>query len=329
MIDGAAPARIPAPMPIPPLCLILQPVHPAAAQALAQGGLDVLTAPAAADADAGRVVAVISRNAPVDGAFLDRHPALRVVAKHGTGLDAIDVAEARRRGVQVVYTPGANAQAVAEHVLALILALAKRLRPADAAVRGGDFAYKFRARFDELAGARLGIVGLGASGQKLATMARLGLGMEVAAHSPSVPAELFHALGVERAPDLTALLETSDVVSLHVPARPGARGMIGPAELAVLRPGALLISVGRGGVVDEAALAAALAAGHLGGAALDVFDQEPPAPDNPLFGLADANLILTPHVAGNTQAALRRMALGVATQIIDVLAGRPPAHPAP
>lgn len=310
-----------------PLCLILQPVHPAAAEALAGAGLEVVTAPAVPDAEAGRVVALISRNAPVDAAVLDRHPALRVVAKHGAGLDAIDVAAAARRGIPVVYTPGANAHAVAEHALALILALAKRLRPADAAVRGGDFAYKFRARFDDLAGARLGIVGLGASGRALAAMARLGLGMEVAAFSPSVPAELFAGLGVERASSLTALLETSDVVSLHVPARPGSRGLVGAAELAALRPGALLVSVGRGGVVDEAALAGAVASGHLGGAALDVFDQEPPAPDNPLFGLD--NVILTPHVAGNTEAALKRMALGVASQIIDVLAGRPPAHPAP
>ncbi len=305
-----------------PLCLILQPVHAVAAETLAAAGLDVVAGPEAPDA-----VAVITRNAPVDAAFLDRHPALKVIAKHGAGLDNIDVAEARRRGIAVVFTPGANAHAVAEHALALILALAKRLRPADRAVRGDDFAYKFRARFDELSGLRLGIVGLGDSGRRLAHMAGTGLGMRVAAYSPSVPQDLFEALAVERADTLTALLKTSDVVSLHVPARPGARGMIGAAELAVLPPGALLVSVGRGGVVDEAALADAVAAGRLGGAALDVFDTEPPLPDNPLFGLD--NVILTPHVAGNTEAALRRMASGVATQIIDVLAGRPAAHPAP
>ncbi|MFA7430885.1 MAG: NAD(P)-dependent oxidoreductase [Rhodospirillaceae bacterium] len=309
-------------MSINPVCLILQPVHAVAAETLTAGGLRVVAGPENAGA-----VAVITRNAPVDAAFMDRHPALKVIAKHGAGLDNIDLAEARRRGIKVVFTPGANAQAVAEHALALILALAKRLRPADRAVRGDDFGYKFRVRFDELAGKRLGIVGLGDSGRRLSQMARLGMGMEVAAFSPSVPQELFSTLCVQRSDSLMALLETSDVVSLHVPSRPGARGMIGRAELAALRPGALVVSVGRGGVVDEAALADAVAAGHVGGAGLDVFDQEPPRPDNPLFGLD--NVILTPHVAGNTDAALQRMARGVATQILDVLAGRPAAHPAP
>lgn len=308
-------------------CVVLQAVHSDLAAMLTPAGIAVLTEPEVQAEQVSAVVALVTRNAPVDATHLLRYPNLRVVAKHGVGLDAIDLAACKAKNVAVVYTPGANAQAVAEHALALMLALAKRLCLADQAVRTRDLDFKFNQAFHELSGRRLGIAGLGASGRCLARMARNGLNMTVQAFSPSVPDPLFAELGVTRAGTLLELCRNADVLSLHLPARANNRGIVSRTELRALPPGALVVNVGRGGVVDEADLATELASGHLGGVALDVFTTEPPDSTHPLFALD--NVILSPHVAGSTQAALRRMAQGVATQILDVLAGRPPASPAP
>lgn len=302
-----------------PFCLIMQPIHVSAERMLAASGI----AAGSRTEDRAAVVALISRNAPVDDAVMAGFPNLKVIAKHGTGLDAIDVPAATRRGIPVVYTPGANSLSVAEHALALMLAVAKRVVSADRAVRGDDFAFKFRAEFRELSGLTLGIVGLGQSGRHLARMAGAGLGMRVLAHSPSVPDELFRAACVERC-DLDTLLGRSDVVSLHVPSRPGAGPVIGARELAAMKQGAILVNTARGSVVDEDALVEALTGGHLGGAGLDVFAAEPPPALHPLLRLD--NVVLSPHVAGSTGAALERMASGVAEQVIDVIQGRRPAH---
>ena len=305
-------------------CLCLQPIHPAAVALLEAGGLTVSAGPAEGVDPAG-LVALVSRNAPVTAALLDRFPALQIVAKHGAGLDAIDVAAATARGIWVVSTPGANARSVAEQALALMLAVAKRIVSADRAVRAGDFAYKFRVDFRELAGLQLGIVGLGASGSLLARMAGDGLGMRIAACSPSAPPERFAACRATPM-DLPRLLAESDVVSLHRPGQPGMAPLIDAQALAGIKLGAILINTARGTLVDEAALGAALREGRLGGAGLDVFDPEPPSPDHPLAGCE--TVVLSPHVAGSTTAALERMGRAVAEQILDVLAGRSPAHPA-
>lgn len=305
-----------------PVCWIMQPIHAAAHAILAMSGVEICDG-AAFPAFPARVRSLVSRNAPITAELLNRLPELAVIAKHGTGIDAIDMAAATARGIPVVYTPGANAQSVAEHALALMLAVTKRVVAADRAVRADDFAYKYRADFRELHGLRLGIVGLGNSGRHLARMAGVGLGMQVAAHSPSVPDDIFRACGVERL-DMPTLLARSDVVSLHVPARPGSERMFGRDAFAAMKPGAILINTARGSVVDEDALVAALAGGHLGGAGLDVFAPEPPAPDHPLLALD--SVVLSPHAAGSTGAALERMARAVAEQVVDVLAGRQPAH---
>lgn len=305
-----------------PVCWILQPIHAAGRLLLAQAGIETCEG-GQFPADPGRVRALVARNAPVDAALLDRLPALAVVAKHGVGVDAVDMAAATARGVAVVFTPGANAQSVAEHALTLMLAVAKRLVAADRAVRGDDFAFKFRADFRELSGLTLGVVGLGDSGRRLARMARLALDMRVVGHSPSVPDRLFAETGVTRLP-LPEVLAQADVVSLHVPARPDNAGFFGRDLFAAMKPGAIFINTARGSLVDEEALVAALAGGHLGGAGIDVFAAEPPPVGHPLFALD--NVVLSPHAAGSTGAALRRMACAVAEQVIDVLAGRRPAH---
>ena len=305
-----------------PVCWIMQPVHPVAGVLLAEAGIDVHQG-AQAPADPARVRALVSRNAPVDASLMDRLPELAVVAKHGAGIDAIDMAAADARGIVVVATPGANAQSVAEHALMLMLAVAKRLVAADKAMRADDFAFKFRSDFRELQRLTLGIVGLGDSGRRLARMAGLGLGMRVVAHSPSVPDAVFAEWGVTRL-SLAELLACADVVSLHVPARPDNARMFGAAAFAAMKSGAILVNTARGSLVDETALAEALSSGRLGGAGLDVFAPEPPLPGNLLLALD--NVVLSPHAAGSTGAALERMARAVAEQVIDVLAGRRPAH---
>jgi D-3-phosphoglycerate dehydrogenase len=298
-------------------CLIIQPVHPVARDILEDAGLTVVDGDDAGAA-APDVVAAIIREGRLDSVFIDRHPALRVIAKHGAGLDAIAVDHARARGITVVSTPGVNAQSVAEHALMLILALARRLPDMAAATRGGDWAVRYRLAQLELAGAALGIVGFGQTGSRLGVMAR-GIGMRVSAWSPSVPDAAFATAGVARCHDLDGLLAASDVVSLHVPGRRDTIGLIGRAELALLRPGAILVNVGRGGVVDEAAAAEAIASGRLGGLGLDVLEQEPVDPSHPLLALP--NVIVTPHAGGSSTRALEGMARRCAELILGVLAG--------
>ncbi len=298
------------------LCLILQPIHAIAERILADAGIGVIDGSDAGD-DSARVVALISRNAPVGPALIDALPRLRVIAKHGAGLDAIDVDHAARRGVHVIFTPQANSVSTAEHAMALMVGLAKHLRETDAATRQGDFSIKFRIHNIELASCTLGIVGFGNVGRHVARIAGSGFGMRVLAFSPSVPDAIFAEANVERRTDLHDMLSACDFISIHLPDRPGAKGMIGEAEFAAMRPGAIVVNVGRGGVVDEAAAARALASGRLGGLGLDVFEREPADRSNPLFNFA--NVLATPHIAGSSAASLERMARSAAEQIVIIV----------
>jgi len=269
---------------------------------------------------------VVRNRVRVDEDLLDAAGgSLRVVGRLGTGLDNVDVAAAQRRGIHVVYAPWANSASVAEHALALMLALARRLPALDAACRGG--AWRRDASGIELRGLTLGILGYGAAGRHLAAAAR-ALGMRVITHHPRRPPDHpdLAAAGVEWVDEET-LLSQSHVLSVHLPQRPDTIGYLDRRRLALLPPGALLVNTGRGAVVDEAALAEALASGRLGGAALDVRAQEPPPRPDPLA--AFDNVILTPHVAGLTAAAQARVGRQVAEDVRRVLAGLPPLRPAP
>jgi len=305
-------------------CLILQPIHPAGHAALRHGGVEPCVAaglsPEALVAAIADVRAIITRDAPVGADLIAAAPRLEVIGVHGVGVDPIAIDAATRRGVAVVNTPGTNARSVAEHALALTFHLAKAIGAGDRAARAGDTAFKYRTRLVELEGATFGVVGFGEIGRATARLAR-GLGMDVVAWSRSRPDVAVE--GVRRAPDLAALLAESDVVSLHLPATPTTRGLIGRAEIARMKPGAFLVNTARGALVDEAALAEALRSGTLAGAGLDVF-ATPLASDSPLRGLD--TVVLTPHVAGSTEAALRRTAVAVAEAVLDVLAGRRPRH---
>ena len=263
----------------------------------------------------GPVDAILSRTTRLTATAIEAAQGLKVIAKHGVGVDNIDIPAATARGIPVLVCTGSNARSVAEHALALILALARNLTRHDAALRAGEWS-RFAWRAGELSGRTLGLVGFGASARALAGMVR-GLELSVLAYSPglanrAVPPE------VTRCPDLATLLATSDIVSLHCPLTPATRHLIDAAALARMKPGAWLINVARGGVVDQAALVAALREGRLA-AGLDSFAEEPLPPKDPLRTLE--NVVLTPHVAGASEQSTLRVGLHAVRNLFAVLDG--------
>jgi D-3-phosphoglycerate dehydrogenase len=259
---------------------------------------------------------LIRNNPPLGRRVFDAAPGLRVVAKHGAGYDSIDVAAATAAGVPVLIAAGANAYSVAELTIALIFALGRDVVRLDRRLKAGLWD-KWHYSGRELRGRRLGLVGFGAIARHVARMA-CALGLEVQAHSRRIEA-IDRDLATPVA-TLDELYATSDIVSLHCPLVPETRAMINAASLARMKPGALLINTARGGLIDEAAVTAALHDGTLAGAALETFAQEPPAPDNPLF--AAPNLIATPHIGAHTGSAEDVMGMMAAENIIKVLSGQ-------
>ena len=249
----------------------------------------------------------ITNKVPLRAADIEQLPALKMVAAAATGTDNIDLAACRARGITVSNIRNYSLVSVPEHVFTLILALRRNLLSYTADVAAGR--WQAQERFclldhpiGDLAGSRIGIVGFGALGHKVAHLAR-AFGMEVCVTSRSPVADP----GVTVLP-LPELLRTCDVVSLHLPLNDQTRNMIGAAELATMKPTALLINTARGGLVNEAALAEALRAGVIGGAGFDVLSKEPPGPDNPLLGVDQPNFILTPHVAWASAGAMQTLA---------------------
>ena len=224
------------------------------------------------------------------------------------------MAAAKVRGIRVVNTPGANAQSVAEHALALILACAKNIPMADRALRNGDWGFRERVHPLEISGHRLGLVGYGHVARKLAYLAK-GLGMQVTVHSTHASDEELTNDGVHRAQTLDELLSTADVVSLHRVT--DTTPILDKARLFSMRPNAILINTARGALIDDSALAEALHGGKILAAGLDVFTSEPLPSDSPLRDCP--NLILTPHMAGSGVDALNRTALEVARKVIEGL----------
>jgi len=264
----------------------------------------------------GPVQAILMRgNPPVSEAVLEAAPELRVIAKHGAGVDSVDLAAASARNVLVMVAGDANAPAVAELTLGFILALGRELEPLSAHVKAGQWE-RGSYHGTELRGRTLGLVGFGRIGRRVAELARC-FGMRVLVTTRS-PESITPALA-ETAASLDALLASADIVSLHCPLTAETRGLMNRRTFAMMRPGALFINTARGALVDEAALAEALSSGRLAGAALDTLAEEPPAPVNPL--LSAPNLIITPHVAGQTGAAVERMGIAAAENIVAVLTG--------
>ncbi|RKE62877.1 phosphoglycerate dehydrogenase [Microbacterium sp. AG238] len=234
-------------------------------------------------------------------------PRLRVLARYGVGVDRVDLDAAASRGVVVTRTPGANAIAVAELAVGLILAAARRISRLDEAVRAGEWP---RLEGKELTGATAGVVGFGAIGRLVAERAR-ALGMRVIVFDPMLPDEAFAQAGVERV-DIDELCRRSDVVSLHVPLLPETRHLLDERRLALLPAGAIVVNTARGGLLDETAARRALDDGRLHGVAIDVYETEPPS-SSPLVG--HPGVVATPHAGGHTSGAVQRMT----DQSIDAL----------
>ena len=307
-------------------CLIIQPIHDSGLDRLREAGLEVRHASAPDMATVAREIAgasaAITRNAGLDRVAMAAARDLLVLGNHGIGTDPVDVATANEIGLPIVFTPYANVQAVAEHCVALLLAVAKRVPAADQATRARDFGFKYRSRTRELQGKTLGIVGYGRIGRRVAAIARAAFDMKLLAYSPSADPERLAAEGVRRCDRLAELLALADVVSLHVPLREATRHLLDADALALMKPDAILINTGRGAVVDESALIAALEAGRIAGAGLDVFESETMPADYPLLGLD--TVVLSPHLAGSAEECLERTAVQVADQVVEVLAGRRP-----
>ena len=265
--------------------------------------------------------AFILRNMPfVDEDLLVNAQHLKVIGRFGVGVDNVDLEAARRRRIRVVYTPGANADAVAEHTLALLLALAKRLRFWHDALVRGDYHLRWTERSVQLQGKTLGIIGFGHVGRAVARRAQ-AFGMRLLVFDPLVSAETMASFGAERV-NLDDLLRESDFVTLHVPLTNETRHLINRERLALMKAGSFLVNTARGEVCDLDALYEALQSGRLAGVALDVFPDEPPDVSHPIF--RHPNFLGTPHVAAHTPETLEHMALVVAEQVLKVLRGEEP-----
>ena len=266
------------------------------------------------------VPAVIVRNqTQVRGAVLDAAKNLKVVGRLGVGLDNIDMAACAARDIRVFPATGANSLSVVEYVIGTAMTLLRGAYFANAAMLAGTFP-KTKLIGREIAGKRMGLVGFGAIARDVAHHAR-ALGLTIAAYDPYVPADDPAWNQVERL-ELVGVLSSSDVISLHLPLTDETRGVIGKAAFAQMKPDAILVNAARGGVMDEAELVAALKAGRLGGAALDVFAQEPLGKDAAQLFAGTPNLILTPHIAGNTVESNGRVSGLVAERVMAALEDR-------
>lgn len=261
--------------------------------------------------------ALVIRTQPLSAATVAKAGRLRIVSRHGVGYNSVDLPALNARGIALAVVGDVNSISVAEQAMMLLLAAAKRALRADRAVRSGEWTWRNGLEPRELWGKRLLIVGYGRAGRHLARMAG-GFGMEIRAHDPFLAARGWPEGPVTPA-DLAEGLAWADFVSVHAPKT--EKPVIGAAELATMKPSAILVNTARGGVVDEEALIAALAEGRLAGAGLDVFDAEPPVPGNPLLKMD--NVVLSPHVAGLTTECAERMAVGAVQNVLDFLDGKP------
>ena len=268
---------------------------------------------------AGQVAdALLVRIAEVTGELIAACPKLKVISKHGVGVDNIDLDAAKAHGVAVTITPGANSTSVAEHAFALLIALAKNLPTVCGKYREIGFAAKNCAPGVEISGKTLGIIGCGRIGSRIAQMAHGGFGMRVLAYDPYITEA---PEGVELVDERDRVFAESDFVTLHPVLNKETAGSVGAREFGLMKRGAIFINCGRGPLVDEAALIAALQSGQLGGAGLDVTAQEPCPPDSPLFAMP--NVLLTPHYAPTTTEAAVAVSRMAAQNVIDILNDMP------
>lgn len=309
-----------------PIVLLFEEIHPAAVEYL-EARTHVRMADDLSEGALLRQVAdvdaiIMRANGQVDRPLFEAASRLKVVGRHGTGVEAIDLEAAAEHGVTVVNTPYANVESVAEHALGMMIVLAKRLREADHAIREGDWEARYRLTGRELQGKTLGLVGLGRIGTRLAEIAHRGFAMSIQYQDIQRYPDTEEALGAVRV-DMSELLASADFVSIHVPLLAETENLINEAALRAMKPSAFLINTSRGAVVDSGALLQALREGWIAGAGLDVHDPEPLPPGHALLDLE--NVILSPHMAAHTEEALYRMAM-VAEDIVAVLDGLEPKN---
>lgn len=276
---------------------------------------DDSTSPRFEDGLAEAEALVVRSATTVGGEMMDRAPNLRVIGRAGVGVDNIDIRAASERGIAVVNAPSGNTIAAAELTMALILSSVRHVAAADASIRTGNWD---RAAFKgvELKGRRLGLIGAGRIGAEVAIRC-MAFGMDVIIYDPYLSEDRAREIG-SRLTNLDEVIETSDVISLHVPLTDETKNLLDAATLDRMKPGTFVVNASRGGVVDEAALAAALASGHLGGAGLDVYEDEPLSENSPLR--TAPRLTLTPHVGASTVEAQEHVAVEVAETVARILA---------
>ena len=302
-------------------------IHESALALLRREADEVVTWEDPAVRDFSKADGAIVRAAVVDRAMMERAPNLKVIGKHGVGVDAIDVATARELGKTVVFTPQANMEGVAELAVALLLAASRNIPLGHARLQAG--AYEKIAPKEltgvELKDKTLGLVGLGRIGRRVGEICAKGFGMALTGYDPFLPDERFAELGIAKAATVEDLLPRADFVSISVPLTRETANLINAERLALCRKNAVLVNTARGGIVDEEALGAALRNGTLRAAASDVFADEPIRPENPLMALP--NFIAMPHVGASTEESLVRMGETVVADVLRVLRGEAPLYP--
>lgn len=263
--------------------------------------------------------AIIVRMTKITSQIVAAAPKLKIVARHGVGYEAVDVPALTAKGIPLALVGNVNAPAVAEHTLAMMLAVAKKVKPYDTATRNGNFGISDTFSATELSGKMILLAGFGRIGQEVAQRCK-AFGMRVVIADPFVKAATVEAAGYQFAGDFKAALPAADWVSIHIPKTPETENFIAAAELAAMKNGAYLVNVSRGGMVVESALYDALKSGHLRGAALDVFDPEPPEAGNPLFELD--NLLVSPHCGAFTEECAQRMSSACANNVLAAFDGK-------
>lgn len=301
-------------------------LDPGAAQFVVSQGYRTVHTPAYAESDVisahlreSGAVGIVSRMGRVDASVMDAAPQLRVISKHGVGVDNIDLAAAAARNIPVLVATGANAVSVAEHAIALLLASVKQILPLDASMRAGRWDKPgFQGR--ELRGSTLALLGMGSIAQAAAGIAK-GLGLKVIGYDPYAPDAAFDAQGVRRCHSFADMLAEADFLSLHSPLTDETRQIVNADAIARMPRGGYVINTARGGLIDEGALLEAVRSGHLAGAGLDSFAVEPPAADHPFW--AEPRIVVTPHIGGVTRQAGARVGLDAVQGIFQILDGAP------
>ena len=280
--------------------------------------------PEAIAADAVDCEAILARTAPYPAKVLEAGKKLKVISRHGVGYDNIDVARATELGIWVTFAPESLSNTVAEHVIGCTLTLARNFMQLDREMRAGNWGIRDKLLGTDLAGKALGIVGLGRIGRRVAQKASQGLDMKVIGYDPFLKQEQVAEFATP-VKSMDDVFSVADFVTLHIPGGPSNRGVIGKKQFALMKKTAFFINASRGDVVAEADLLEALRNGSIAGAAIDVYEKEPPQKDNPLMSLS--NVLLTPHNASQTRECMIRMALHAAQGIDEVLSGRRPSWP--